>query len=261
MDAAATTLFVDPVSQPCRALALLIRVERLPVLVKRVSLGRGDQRRAPFVDLFPLGKVPALYAPSAPGGPLALPETQAIARYLLATCGGGGRRRLWPADPRSAVVADAALAWVFTTLRPAAAALVWHTVLAPTAGGEADPGAARVAAAALKTALAAWEAVWLAADGAGAGGLTDVTLADVCALCELDQLALLPVTGGDDGAPTASSLLAPCPRTRAWAARVVRAVGEADYEEVVGPLARAVGKMKGGGWWAGGGPGRGRPRL
>ena len=244
----ALELYVDYVSQPCRALALFVRVQALPIVLTRVSLAKRDHRAPTFTRRFPLAKLPTLYDPAAA---LYLPESGAILRYLLRVT--QGPHTLWPSDPRDAALADAALSWTLTELRPAAAGLVWATVLAPTAGGVADAGAAARAATALRAALTTLE-TWLASDGAAMAGLPTITAADVFAVCELDQLALLPVAaargGGDADTPTAATLLAPYPRVRAWYARVVRRLTPQHYGEVTAPLRRAVARFAGG-WWAG----------
>ena len=227
---------------------MLVRVTAMDVAVERVSLARGEHRRPPFSDAFPLCKVPALA-----DGPLRLPESAAIARHLLATRGGAGTL-WWPAtDARALARADAALCWCHATLRPAAAGLVWARVLSWGAGAAAAAAAAADAAAAaagalLPRALATLERVWLPPGALFLGGAAHPTYADLAALCEVDQLALLPAEGGGG----AAELLAAHPRVRAWAARVAAAAGPA-YAEATGPLARAVAALGGGGWRPGGG--------
>ena len=248
----APELFVVYVSQPCRALALFVRVQALPVALTRVSLAKREHRAPSFTRRFPLTKLPTLHDPAAS---LYLPESSAILRYLLRVT--AGPHSLWPSTPRDAALADAALSWTLTELRPAAAGLVWATVLAPTAGGVADAGTATRAASALRSALTTMECAWVRSDGAAMAGLPTITASDVFAACELDQLALLPVAAVGDDTPTAASLLAPCPRVRAWHARVVRTLTPQHYGEVTGPLRRAVVKFGGEGGQGGGARRRG----
>ena len=54
------TVYVDSMSQPCRAIMQLIRYNKLPVEEKLVQIGKGQHLTQEYRAINPFGKVPVL---------------------------------------------------------------------------------------------------------------------------------------------------------------------------------------------------------
>ena len=74
----ALRLYVDLLSQPSRAVWLFLKANAVPFEEKRISLLRGQNRKAPFKDVSRFRKVPLLLH----GDHFALSESEAIFRYV-----------------------------------------------------------------------------------------------------------------------------------------------------------------------------------
>jgi glutathione S-transferase len=74
------TLYVDLLSQPCRAVAIFCRVNEIEADVQVVSVVKKETRQPPFLAINPLGQVPAI-----DDGGFTLSESHTIMRYLAAT--------------------------------------------------------------------------------------------------------------------------------------------------------------------------------
>ncbi|KAI8468780.1 MAG: thioredoxin-like protein [Monoraphidium minutum] len=240
------TLYVDMMSQPSRAVVIFCRLNKLPVEVRLVRLDKGEHRQPWFLELNPLAKVPLLV-----DGPLRLPESPAILLYLAdrfgipnhwaprwpgAAAGGESSGGVGEAGDAAAAAAAArfqsALSWQGSALRGAAMQLLFHRVVGRVFGAAMVPEVAATGLAALRAALRDMERYWLragAADGGGAGSADaggggggflagrEVSVADVLAACEVEQLSLLDA---DPSGPGMQQLLADRPATHAWLERV-----------------------------------------
>lgn len=230
------TLYVDLLSQPCRAVVLLSRCAGLGLAERALRLrvdGRpGDQRSDWFGALNPLRKLPLLVE----GDGWALPESCAILRFLCATRPAAAE--WYPVEPRLRARVDAALDWHHSTLRRGASTLVFLRRFVGVRG----TGDARVAeaVATLRSALRQLDTVWLAAPhlplpvssstpsstGPFIAGRDVPSVADLILGCEVSQLELL----GEEE-PTMTALLAPHPALRAWL-NAVRAATAPHWDDV-----------------------------
>lgn len=228
-----TTLYVDLLSQPSRAVCLLNRCASLGAVEHSLRLRAGDQRTDAYKALSPLAKVPLLVeratgsaaavsflGRSSDAAVYALPESCAILRYLC-----NSRRSVaehwYPVAPRQRAAVDAALDWHHATLRRGAATLVFERLFKGNdAAAEADAGV-RDALALLQAALRQLSSVWLAGPEPFLCG-EQVSIADLVLACEMAQLRLLACSAAPPGQ---AQLLAPHPRVVAWMAAVERATG------------------------------------
>lgn len=80
----AGTLYVDHLSQPCRAIMVFARANGLALEEEVIKLGKLEQRADSFLRVSRLGKVPVLLEPDG----FTLPESCGAAR----ACGCGRRR-------------------------------------------------------------------------------------------------------------------------------------------------------------------------
>lgn len=95
-------LYVDPLATTSRAVLALCRHEGMPMVVRSISLIKGENHRPPLAELNPNRLVPVLV-----DGDFVLTESSAILRYLARMHGS----RLYPAEPRSAARVDELMAW------------------------------------------------------------------------------------------------------------------------------------------------------
>lgn len=112
--------------------AVLLEELAIPYVAHRIVRTVGDQPSDDYLKHNPMGKYPTLVDKDAPGGPLAVFETIAIALYLTEKTG-----RLVPSEqkPRAAAHQWAALA--ASDLTPAMATQYFLTLRAKTDVGEA----------------------------------------------------------------------------------------------------------------------------
>jgi len=230
-----TTLYVDYLSQPSRAVCLLNRCANLGAVEHTLRLRGGEQRTEAYKALSPLAKVPLLVERAAGGASAgaasflsrssaaavySLPESCAILRYLCSS------RRLndhwYPGAHRQRAAVDAALDWHHSTLRRGASTLVFERLFKGNdAAAESDSGV-RDALALLQAALRQLDAVWLAAPGRFLCGAQQLSIADLVLACEVAQLRLLSCSAAQPGL---EQLLAPHARVRAWLGAVEEAAG------------------------------------
>ncbi|KAH8940822.1 hypothetical protein BDL97_14G004600 [Sphagnum fallax] len=209
------TLYVDLLSQPCRAVTILCsgmidddddddedaRVNEIEADVQIISLWKKQNREPPFLAINPLGKVPAIN-----DGGFTLSESHTIMRYLAAT------RKVadhwYPEDLEKRACVDRMLDWHFGNLHRDAAQFVVHREMAPIIGRTKNPTLAAEAEASLKQSLKTMETVWLKDSPFLAGG-SQPSIADISSASELQQLKLLDKE--ESGA-----LLAPYEKVKAW---------------------------------------------
>ncbi|KAL4423418.1 hypothetical protein ABPG77_009996 [Micractinium sp. CCAP 211/92] len=225
-------LFIDRMSQPCRTVVIFCKAAGVPYEEVRTVISRGEQRKAPFLAINPLGKIPALQE-----GSFCLPESAAIMRYLCET------RQVadhwYPSEPRERARVSAALDWHGSTLRVAAMTVVWNRALTLSLGHKGnealvtDWGLPN-----LKRALQAIDTVWLH-DSPFVAGRHQISIADLLLSCEIEQLCLLDAA---ELGPTMDQLLAPHARLQAWLARVRQATSP-HYDEVHALLRKARDRM------------------
>lgn len=94
------TLYTNATPNGHRA-AIMLEETGVPYRVSVVDLAAGEHKKPEFLAINATGRIPAIVDEDAPGGPLALAETLAIALYLCETSG-----RLMPQT-----IAERARAW------------------------------------------------------------------------------------------------------------------------------------------------------
>ncbi|XP_069001439.1 glutathione S-transferase theta-2 [Embiotoca jacksoni] len=210
MAAAAARLvevYLDLLSQPCRAVHILLTCTGIPHRVRTVALRKGEHRTPDFTRLNPMQKVPVMVDNN-----FILTESDAILKYLAAK--HDVPEHWYPRQPERRARVDEYTAWHHTNTRPHAAKVFILEVLLPTQSGSAvDEVRLNHALSELKDTLDRLESMFLCRQPFLCGD--DITLADLLAVCELMQ----PLGGGRD-------VLKDRPLLQQWKSRVQSAVGD-----------------------------------
>ncbi|MBN3289647.1 GSTT1 transferase, partial [Polypterus senegalus] len=205
-------VYVDLMSQPCRALLLFLRHNHIPHTVKNVLLHRGEQKTPEFTKLNPMQKVPVIV-----DNGFVLTESDAILKYLATTY--KVPHHWYPQDPKIRARINEYTSWHQTNTRPHAARVFILEVLMPRMTGN-PPDAKKVerALADLSETLDKLESVFLKRQPFLCGD--EITLADLLAICELMQ----PLGSGRD-------VLKDRPKLDAWRERIKSAMKDT-FDEV-----------------------------
>ncbi|XP_054895889.1 glutathione S-transferase theta-2 isoform X2 [Poeciliopsis prolifica] len=195
-------MYLDLMSQPCRAVHILLTRTKIPHRVHSVALRKGEHRTAEFSELNPMQKVPVLV-----DGGFILTESDAILKYLATTFDLPEHWYPWQPERRARV--DEYLAWHHSNTRPHAAKVLFPVQL----GGPVDRRRLDRALSDLDVTLQRLESMFLRRQPFLCGD--DITLADLLAICELMQ----PLGSGRD-------ILKDRPQLHRWRSRVQSAVGE-----------------------------------
>uniref|UniRef100_A0A8C6U4E1 glutathione transferase n=1 Tax=Neogobius melanostomus TaxID=47308 RepID=A0A8C6U4E1_9GOBI len=201
-------LYADLLSQPCRAVHILLNCTGTAHKLRTVALRKGEQRSPDFTKLNPLQKVPVLVDDG-----FVLTESDAILKYLVSRCGLADH--WYPADPRRRARVDEYTAFHHTHTRPHAAKVFILEVLIPAqTRSPVDAPALNRALSDLDQTLDLIQSMFLRRQAFLCG--TDVSVADLLCVCELMQ----PLGGDRD-------VLESRPLLRSWRSRVQSAVGPA----------------------------------
>ncbi len=186
-------LHMHPVSQHSRRVLMLCHEMGQDVETVPVALDKGQHKSSDYIRLSLTGRVPALE-----DGDLALAESHAIMKYLVAKSGG---EPFYPAEPAVRAKVDMWLDWNHTALNPPIQTMAIEMFVNGSDADQNVVGKAREqAATALQTLESAFETN--AAMGASPT-LADFSLASTLALSEM--------VGGD---------VSPYPKVSAWYERV-----------------------------------------
>ncbi|XP_074495849.1 glutathione S-transferase theta-2 [Sebastes fasciatus] len=195
-------VYLDLMSQPCRAVQILLDSTEIPHTVRTVALRRGENRTPDFTELNPMQKVPVLVEED-----FILTESDAIMKYLATRY--DVPEHWYPRQPERRYTA-----WHQTNTRPHAAKVFILEVLLPgQTGSQVDEGRLIRALSQLEDTLDKLESMFLRRQPFLCGD--DITVADLLAVCELMQ----PLGGGRD-------VLRRRPKLQRWRSRVQAAVGE-----------------------------------
>ncbi|XP_029778052.1 glutathione S-transferase theta-1 [Suricata suricatta] len=208
----ALELYLDLLSQPCRAIYIFAKKNRIPFELRTVELLKGQHLSDAFAQVNPLKKVPALK-----DGDFTLTESVAILLYL--TRKYKVPDHWYPQDLQACARVDEYLAWQHTALRRSCLRALWHKVMLPVFLGEpVSPEMLATTLAELDVSLELLEGKFLQNKAFLTG--PQVSLADLVAITEL----MHPVGAG-------CRVFEGRPKLAAWRQRVEAAVGEALFRE------------------------------
>ncbi|KAM9194695.1 glutathione S-transferase theta-1 [Dugong dugon] len=200
-------LYLDLLSQPCRAVYIFARRNGIPFELRTVELLKGQHISDDFAQVNPLKKVPALK-----DGDFTLTESVAILLYLARKYKVPDH--WYPQDLQACALVDEYMAWQHTTLRRNCLRALWHKVMFPVFLGEPlSPEILAATLAELDVTLQLLEDKFLQNKAFLAG--PHIFLADLVAITEL----MHPVGAG-------CQVFEGRPRLAAWRQRVEAAVGE-----------------------------------
>ncbi|XP_041832986.1 glutathione S-transferase theta-2 isoform X2 [Melanotaenia boesemani] len=200
-------VYLDLLSQPCRAIHILLTCNKIPHRVRPVALRKGEHRSPEFTKLNPMQKVPVMVDSG-----FVLTESDAILKYLVTKC--DIPEHWYPRQMERRARVDEYTAWHHTNTRARAAKVFILEVLLPTQfGAQVDEERLKLALSELDDTLDKLESMFLRRQPFLCGD--DITVADLLAICELMQ----PLGGGRD-------VLKDRPLLQRWKNRVQSAVGE-----------------------------------
>ncbi|KAI5088053.1 glutathione S-transferase theta 2, partial [Silurus meridionalis] len=200
-------VFVDLMSQPCRALLIFLTVNKIPHTLHTIALRKGQNRTPEFAKLNPMQKVPVIEEDG-----FILTESDAILKYLSAAyCVPD---HWYPQQPQKRARVDEYTAWHHMNTRLHSSKLFITEVLIPRLTGQpVDDVKLQRALRELDKTLDKLETMFLKEKDFLCGD--KVTLADLLAVCELMQ----PLGGGRD-------VLKNHPRLKEWKSRVQAVLGD-----------------------------------
>uniref|UniRef100_A0AAZ1X4Y8 glutathione transferase n=1 Tax=Oreochromis aureus TaxID=47969 RepID=A0AAZ1X4Y8_OREAU len=206
-------VYLDLLSQPCRAVHILLTCTKIPHRVRTMALRKGEHRTLDFTKLNPMQKVPVMVDDG-----FVLTESDAILKYLATKY--DVPEHWYPRQPERRARVDEYTAWHHTNTRPHAAKVFILEVLLPAQSGSlVDEARLNRALSDLDDTLDKLESMFLRRQPFLCGD--DITVADLLAACELTQcVSLQPLGGGRD-------VLKERPQLQRWRSRVQSAVGEA----------------------------------
>ncbi|XP_042322939.1 glutathione S-transferase theta-3-like isoform X2 [Sceloporus undulatus] len=209
----ALELYLDLVSQPCRAVYIFAKKNNIAFDFKRVELMQGQHKAEKFLkEVNPAGKVPAMK-----DADFALSESIAILLYLARKFKTADH--WYPSDLQTRARVDEYLAWQHTGVRMTASKVFLAKALIPVfLGHPLPPEKLEAAAKDLDETLALFEAKFLQDRPFIAG--RQASLADLVAIVELMQ----PVAAGHN-------IFESRPKMAAWRSRVEDAVGKELFQE------------------------------
>ncbi|XP_040897558.1 glutathione S-transferase theta-2 [Toxotes jaculatrix] len=201
-------VYLDLLSQPCRAVHILLNCTKIPHRVRTVALRRGEHRTPDFTKLNPMQKVPVMV-----DNGFVLTESDAILKYLATVY--DVPEHWYPRQPERRARVDEYTAWHHSNTRPHTAKVFILEVLLPAqSGSQVDEERLIRALSQLDDTLDKLESMFLRRQPFLCGD--DITVADLLAVCELMQ----PVGGGRD-------VLQDRPQLQRWRSRVESAIGDA----------------------------------
>ncbi|XP_006640254.1 glutathione S-transferase theta-2 [Lepisosteus oculatus] len=201
----ALEVYLDLLSQPCRAVLIFLKHNNIPHTVKTVAIRKGDNRTPEFTKLNPMQKVPVIVDHG-----FVLTESDAILKYLATQYKTAAH--WYPQDPERRARVDEYTAWHHTNTRPRAAKVFMLEVLLPRMTGQApDPSKLERALTELDETLDKLESMFLKRQPFLCGD--DISVADLLSICELMQ----PLGAGRD-------VLKDRPKLLSWRSRVQAAL-------------------------------------
>ncbi|XP_033295542.1 glutathione S-transferase theta-3-like isoform X2 [Orcinus orca] len=213
-------LYLDLLSQPCRAVYIFAKKNDIPFELRTVDLLKGQHYSDDFAQVNPLRKVPALK-----DGDFTLAESVAILLYL--TRKYETPDHWYPQDLQARARVDEYLAWQHTALRTSCTRTMWQKMLLPVfLGQRVPPETLASTLAELDRCLQLLEDKFLKDQDFLSG--PHISVADLVAITEL----MHPVSAGCD-------IFKNRPKLAAWRKRVEAAVGEDLFQEAHAVIMKA----------------------
>uniref|UniRef100_A0A8B9YBF7 glutathione transferase n=1 Tax=Bos mutus grunniens TaxID=30521 RepID=A0A8B9YBF7_BOSMU len=125
-------LYLDLLSQPCRAVYIFAKKNSIPFELRTVDLLKGQNHSDDFVQVNPLRKVPALK-----DGDFTLAESVAILLYLARKYEAPDH--WYPQDLQARARVDEYLSWQHTALRMSCTRTMWQKMMFPIFLGQRVP--------------------------------------------------------------------------------------------------------------------------
>ncbi|XP_066221589.1 glutathione S-transferase theta-3-like isoform X3 [Saccopteryx leptura] len=193
-------LYLDLLSQPCRAVYIFAKKNDIPFELRTVDLLKGQHHSDAFAQVNPLRKVPALK-----DGDFTLAESVAILLYLSRKYKAPDH--WYPQDLQARARVDEYLAWQHTALRSSCTRAMWQKMMCPVILGEQVPPETLASTLAeLDWCLQLLEDKFLKDEDFLAGPL--ISMADLVAITELMHPLHLAPSSHSLSVPAARSLKA-----------------------------------------------------
>eukprot|EP00057_Strongylocentrotus_purpuratus_P035092 XP_797660.1 PREDICTED: glutathione S-transferase theta-1 [Strongylocentrotus purpuratus] len=175
-------VYVDMLSQPCRALILFLKNTKIPFEVVTISLRNGDQKKAEFTKVTPLNTVPAIQ-----DGDFCLGETVAIIRYLATKYSDLVPDHWYPKNLKKRARVDEYMAFHHTGTRGGCCGVFVNEVIFPlfNGGKQVPEEKAKKDLDNMKTQLDKLDRAFLKNNNWLAGD--DISVADILAVSEMMQ--------------------------------------------------------------------------
>ncbi|XP_066511081.1 glutathione S-transferase theta-1-like isoform X2 [Hoplias malabaricus] len=172
-------VYLDLLSQPCRALLIFLKHNKIPHKVHTVALRRGEQKSEEFTRINPMQKVPVIEHNG-----FILTESDAILKYLATVF--NVPEHWYPLHPQQRARVDEYMAWHHSNTRPHVAKVFIMEVLMPRMSGRAaDPVKLQRAVEEMENTLVKLEEMFLKRQVFLCGD--DISIADLLAVCEIMQ--------------------------------------------------------------------------
>jgi len=197
--------YFDLMSQPSRAVWLFLKVNHIDFVECPVALRKGEHFNDEFAAVNPFKKVPAI-----DHNGFKLSESVAILQYLNGTC-PNIPEHWYPKELKLKARVDEYMAWQHSNLRLYGSMYFRTRVLGPK---PFKPESLTRWKTDLDSCLEKFEEVFLTKGAPFVNGAKDITIADLLAVCELEQ----PVMAGYD-------LAKERPVVKAYLDRVAKRVG------------------------------------
>ncbi|XP_078523927.1 glutathione S-transferase theta-1-like [Lissotriton helveticus] len=205
-------LYLDLLSQPCRAVYIFAKKNNIEFEFKLVTLFKGDHHNPEFKKVNLLHKVPSLK-----DGDFNLGESIAILLYLVRKFDTPDH--WYPADLEKRACVDEYLSWQHTSVRLHGSKIFWYKCMTPfVLGKEMEPEKMEAALKEMHTILDQFEEKFLQDKPFIVGN--EISLADLVAMVELMQV----IGSGVD-------IFKDRPKLDAWHERVEAALGTDLFQE------------------------------
>ncbi|KAM8960594.1 glutathione S-transferase theta-1-like [Pelodytes ibericus] len=205
-------LYLDLLSQPCRAVYMFCKINKIPFQYHEVNLFKGKHLTKDFGKINPLHKVPVLK-----DGNFTLIESTAMLLYLVHKYKTPDH--WYPSDLQKRARVDEYLAWQHTNTRYYGCKVFWVKCMASAIlGHESAPEKIDQVLAEFSTIMTQFERLFLKDQLFLAGD--EISVADLVAIVEIMQAVASGVVISDDH-----------PKLRAWKQRVEDALGTELFKE------------------------------